>query len=348
MKKRFLVATALYASLGFAQEKIHFDKSLTYSWDIISSENSSSGEEIPNYKIVNYINKDGYILSETPALEYVTDFILNKNEKKLVVSIHPFSKEVKAKINHWYSEADALNVVSLEKTDRKGEFNGIKCQYYSIISSDTNNPDESTCLCIDDKNEINNLSAFVNTPVKGLLLAIEYSKEYRISLTEKKAVNLSIDFDFTKAFQEQEKMSLEFMQSYTEPNVQQVEYPVGYEKFIDNYIFREYESVYKSLNVDDVSLAYSDIDEDVKKSAPKYCEDLFNKLPDFKNKSLKNHVYNYIGQLCDLYLYNNGGNVDYFTTIDSMRKSLLEIEKMRSSLSKNDSELLLQFINSLD
>jgi hypothetical protein len=346
IKKRFLVAAALYASFGFAQENIHFDKSLTYTFESLSKENLISEEKLANSKFVNYINKGGYILSETTALENATDFILNKNEKKLSISIHPFTKEVKVNLNPWFSQEDQSNIVSLEKTDRKGEFNGYKCQYYHVILPEINNSDETTCLCIDDKNETNNVSMLFNTPVKGLLVAIEYSKEFRISLTEKKDVDFSIKFDFDKAFQEQQKMSQDFMQSFAE-EASDVEYPEEYDS-IDDYIFREYESVYKSLDVDDVSLAYSDLDEEYKKSAPKYCEDLFDKLPDFKNKSLKNHVYNYIGQLCDLYLYENGGNVDYFTTIDSMRKSLLEIEKMRSSLSKKDSELLLQFINSLD
>lgn len=344
MKKRFLVVAVLFASFGFAQQKIHFDKKLSYAFESLSKETSVTQEQIANYKYVTYINKEGYVLTETTALENAMDFSLNKNEKKLSISIHPFTKEVKANLNPWISQGDQSNVVSLEKTDHKGEFNGNKCQYYNVITPEISYKDDSICLCIDEKNEMDNLATLFNTPIKGLLVAIEYSKEFRVVLTEKKDINFSIDFDFNKAYKEQEKMSQELVQSFSEEATDDDEAF----KSSDLYIFREYQSVYKTLNVDEVTLAYSDLTEDYKKSAPKYCEDLFNKLPDFKNNSLKNHVYNYIGQLCDLYLYENGGNVDYFTTIDSMRKSLLEIEKMRSSLSKKDSELLLQFIKDLD
>lgn len=115
--------------------------------------------------------------------------------------------------------------------------------------------------------------------------------------------------------------------------------------------YTKYQSNYNDINVADIELAY-DIDvkerEEVKKYAPTYCEDLKNKIPSFQNTNLSKHVHNLTGQICDLYLYNNGGNVDYFGTINSMRKSYLEIEKLRSTLSQKDQKLLLEFIKILD
>ncbi len=111
----------------------------------------------------------------------------------------------------------------------------------------------------------------------------------------------------------------------------------------------EYISEYKSLQVDINNLAAeSKLNEDIEQYMPNYCSDLKNRVPNFKNDNLKIHVYNLVGQICDLYLYQNGGNVNYFLTIDSMRKSLLEIENMRSQLSKKDTKLLNEFLNSLD
>lgn len=120
---------------------------------------------------------------------------------------------------------------------------------------------------------------------------------------------------------------------------------------VDYDYYTKYQSNYNDINVGEISLAY-DIDvegnEQVKQYAPDYCDNLKSKIPNFQNSSLNKHVHNLTGQICDLYLYNNGGNVDYFGTIDSMRKSYLEIEKLRSSLSQKDQKLLLEFIKNLD
>lgn len=115
--------------------------------------------------------------------------------------------------------------------------------------------------------------------------------------------------------------------------------------------YTKYESSYKNETIDEIVLAY-DIDvkdnEQIKQYAPDYCDNLKSKIPNFQNKSLSTHVHNLTGQICDLYLYNNGGNVGYFETVNSMRKSYLEIEKLRSSLSQKDQKLLLEFIKNLD
>lgn len=117
----------------------------------------------------------------------------------------------------------------------------------------------------------------------------------------------------------------------------------------DYSYYTKYESVYKDGEIEEVSLAYSILDDDqFKDNAPDYCNDLKNKIPAFQNKDLKKHVENVTGQICDLYLYNNGGNVDYLGTINSMRKSLLEIEKLRATLSQKDQKSLLEFLKSLD
>lgn len=115
--------------------------------------------------------------------------------------------------------------------------------------------------------------------------------------------------------------------------------------------YTKYQSDYKDITINEIELAY-DIDvkdnEQIKQYAPDYCDNLKSKIPNFQNKSLSTHVHNLTGQICDLYLYNNGGNVGYFETINSMRKSYLEIEKLRSTLSQKDQKLLLEFIKNLD
>ncbi len=119
----------------------------------------------------------------------------------------------------------------------------------------------------------------------------------------------------------------------------------------DYSYYAKYEPVYNDISVDEISLAYdTDVayNEQIKQYAPDYCDNLKSKIPNFQNANLSKHVHNLTGQICDLYLYNNGGSVDYFGTINSMRKSYLEIEKLRSSLSQKDQKLLLEFIKILD
>jgi len=126
------------------------------------------------------------------------------------------------------------------------------------------------------------------------------------------------------------------------------------EDYADTYLqdysdFRKYESEYNKIDVQTISLsAESDYDDSIKNYMPDYCSNLKQGIPNFKNQVLKTHVYNLVGQICDLYLYQNGGYVDYFTTIDSMRKSLLEIENLRAELSKSDAKMLTEYLNSLD
>ncbi len=116
-----------------------------------------------------------------------------------------------------------------------------------------------------------------------------------------------------------------------------------------DYSYRNYSSDYKSIQIENVTLAAeTQLDYPIKDNMPDYCFELKQNVPNFQNENLKKHVYNLVGQICDLYIYQNGGSVDYFGTIDSMRKSLLEIENMRGELSKNDTKLLNEYLNSLD
>lgn len=119
----------------------------------------------------------------------------------------------------------------------------------------------------------------------------------------------------------------------------------------DEYDFStKYESVYKDMVSEPVSLAaeLNDSKELFKDNMPQYCSELSQKIPQFEDKKLYYEVYNLVGQICDLYIYQNGGYVDYFTTINSFRKSLLEIENKREKMSKKDQKLLKEYLNSLD
>lgn len=110
----------------------------------------------------------------------------------------------------------------------------------------------------------------------------------------------------------------------------------------------DYQSDYKNISIKDVQLG---IDDDNAKFylniAPSHCKDLKNKIPDFSNSDLKDIVYNYAGQICDLYLYEFGF-VDVRSTIDALRKSIWELSKNYDSYKNEDKEKLKKFFDSLD
>lgn len=110
----------------------------------------------------------------------------------------------------------------------------------------------------------------------------------------------------------------------------------------------DYQSDYKNTSLKDVQLA---IDEEDSKYylniAPSHCKDLKNQIPDFSNSDLKDIVYNYTGQICDLYIYQTGV-VDLTSTVDAIRKSVWELNKNYDSYKKEDKEKLKKFFDSLD
>lgn len=122
------------------------------------------------------------------------------------------------------------------------------------------------------------------------------------------------------------------------------------EDYSDDYYVFPYES-FKNYDIsEEPSLALTEVagNEKIMKAVPDFCKDLKNKIPTFENKELRKYVHNYLGQVCDMYLYQNGGSVDYYGTLGSMRKSFYEIEKLRPSLSKKDAQMLQDLLLSLD
>lgn len=187
------------------------------------------------------------------------------------------------------------------------------------------------------------------------------SKSLVKNLASSKVIDANQKKELQKFFKEQVKSVKEYKpgkvsEDYATAAVVATDYATAADDATyatDSYdYYTKYQSAYNDIKVEDkISLAY-DLDTEnndaVKQYAPDYCDDLQKKIPNFQSKELKKHVHNLTGQICDLYLYNNGGNVDYFGTINQMRKSYLEIEKLRSSLSQKDQKSLLEFLKSLD
>lgn len=109
-----------------------------------------------------------------------------------------------------------------------------------------------------------------------------------------------------------------------------------------------YQSLYKQSSLDEINLAIHELNAPYyMEYTPNYCKDLKIQIPSFTDKSLKQIVYNYSGQICDLYLYNTG-LIDVNSTVDAIRKSIWELSKNYDSYNKEDKEKLKKFLDSLD
>ena len=115
--------------------------------------------------------------------------------------------------------------------------------------------------------------------------------------------------------------------------------------------FPKYNSAYKTMHMEKKpNLALDDAlrSENLKQAIPQFCSDIYGQVSVFENEELKKQLLHFMGQTCDLYLYPKVDNVYYDGTLDALRRSILEIEKLRPSLSKKDLKNLRTLIENLD
>ena len=115
--------------------------------------------------------------------------------------------------------------------------------------------------------------------------------------------------------------------------------------------YPKYNSAYKTMHMEKKpSLALDGAlkSENLKQAIPQFCSDIYGQVSVFENEELKKQLLHFMGQTCDLYLYPKVDNVYYDGTLDALRRSILEIEKLRPSLSKKDLKNLRTLIENLD
>ena len=115
--------------------------------------------------------------------------------------------------------------------------------------------------------------------------------------------------------------------------------------------FPKYNSSYKTIHMEkkpNVALDGALKSENLKQAIPQFCSDIYGQVSVFENEELKKQLLHFMGQTCDLYLYPKVDNVYYDGTLDALRRSILEIEKLRPSLSKKDLKNLRTLIENLD
>ena len=115
--------------------------------------------------------------------------------------------------------------------------------------------------------------------------------------------------------------------------------------------FPKYKSAYKTMHMEkkpNLALDVALRSENLKQAIPQFCSDIYGQVSVFENEELKKQLLHFMGQTCDLYLYPKVDNVYYDGTLDALRRSILEIEKLRPSLSKKDLKNLRTLIENLD
>ena len=115
--------------------------------------------------------------------------------------------------------------------------------------------------------------------------------------------------------------------------------------------FPKYNSAYKTMHMEkkpNLALDGALKSENLKQAIPQFCSDIYGQVSVFENEELKKQQLHFMGQTCDLYLYPKVDNVYYDGTLDALRRSILEIEKLRPSLSRKDLKNLRTLIENLD
>ena len=119
----------------------------------------------------------------------------------------------------------------------------------------------------------------------------------------------------------------------------------------EDTVYPKYNSAYKTMHMEkkpNLALDVALKSENLKQAIPQFCSDIYGQVSVFENEELKKQLLHFMGQTCDLYLYPKVDNVYYDGTLDALRRSILEIEKLRPSLSKKDLKNLHTLIENLD
>ena len=119
----------------------------------------------------------------------------------------------------------------------------------------------------------------------------------------------------------------------------------------EDTVYPKYNSAYKIMHMEkkpNLALDVALKSENLKQAIPQFCSDIYGQVSVFENEELQKQLLHFMGQTCDLYLYPKVDNVYYDGTLDALRRSVLEIEKLRPSLSKKDLKNLRTLIENLD
>lgn len=259
---------------------------------------------------------------------YATDSTVVSDSAVAATDYYTVDNRYDDPINSYYSyqTSENNNVNTL--------FNNIALLNYSLVYNDSD---------YDGKPDYERDNAIKVAEASTTQLVKQFKKS---KLATKEEVN-ELNKIFKKYFDDAKKFKLEANPNYGSNDFVVDSAAVASDYAASDY-YDAYSSTYKSIDTKIIDLAIDNPDiSDFMKIAPEHCSNLVNKIPSFSDKNLKNDLHNYVGQICDLYIYNSG-SVGLTETINSMRKSALDIINKYDKLSKDDKEKLTTYFNSLD
>ena len=378
MKKILWSSFLLLCTLSFAQnKKIDFTKELIYK------ANSSKGKsDIEDFKIKVLASNNSEFLTSVKSGGYPINLFSDKLGSSMVnIELNNTLKGNRYGINSYYMgmRGDENNIkTDITKLKTTETILGTKCTNYLLtLKSEyqTEGEGEKIKLCIDDQNKsMNNIPVFIGIinqmgygsnfkdklGVQGLILKAGPESDYEeksIQIVSSKDVNEHVYFNHSKALTDFQKTQDSLILAYKNMEIQDAVDSAAvavvdsaYAVDADVEYYQPYESTYKQkIDYKDIDLAISnEYNKGQMVSGPKFCTKL-NEIPDFENKDIKKHLYNYLGQTCDLYLAENRNHsVAVKITVDQVRHEALYLMEIRDKLSKKDQKQLDKFLNKLD
>lgn len=371
-KTSFLFIGLLLSFWTLGQEKkINFTKELTYKVE-------SKDKTIPFSKIKTLSSAKGETLT-TLDLNGIPVMFYQDNLGMSPVSFD-FNNQLK---ESWFSSyLSGMDYIKREDSNFKTEklktsetILGYKCQHYLIDFNANQQEDVSEKedrrikICIDEKNEINNFPTLVKiidqfsatktngNNLKGLILKVGDIKDYdneALILQKIAPTEAYVHYDHQSALMRQQRKTDSLM--------------IAYKNFGDNYAsdsaavmldsayayntdwIPNYQSTYKKAPQDSQGLAINNPrNAQMFSKIPAHCKDLKNNFPAFDNKELGKHLYNYVGQVCDMYLTQSEDNsVAEKSTMDEIRREVLYLLEIKEKLNKSDQKKLDQYLKNLD
>ncbi|MDP9956469.1 hypothetical protein J2X97_002128 [Epilithonimonas hungarica] len=366
MKKITVFFLVFSCILTFAQnKKILFTKELKYG--VVDSKNKNRTIDIDVF---------GNTSNELLVNAKVDQFPLNVFVDNLGVSPVSFGMNSQLE-NSFYSpffsqiayEASPDGKgkdIEVKKIDGTETILGLPCQYY-LLNFKEANKDESLKVCVNENYPINTFSALngiikvftrsnYSNELKGLVLKAgvndnQFDTEHFV-LKSIKDSEAFVYFDHKQSMMKHQRRMDSLMleqkrweEDYADSTTVYSDSAYAYDKYIPEYV-----STYKQENKEMATLSIDNPDsKDLLKGAPKYCTNIQNGLPTFENKNLSKHLYNYVGQVCDMYLTQSySETVDEKGTMDEIRREVLYLLNIRDELSKSDKKKLDKYLDQLD
>lgn len=375
MKKFFCLSFLISFALGISQEKkISFTKEIIYklveknnSLGIVKTYSSDNNEVLTRISIKSY------------PLQFFTD-ALGTSPVSLDMNNRLDGSDAAASMMYFgmgsYGDDDVKEfVLESKKLITKETVAGVSCSHYLInyrLKNGEMQNAEDFKLCIDDKSSYNNLpvlngllnfqkrAKYKSSGLKGLILKGGPEKTYDTEYFAATSIKDSKDFvyfDHRKTMTEQQRKRDSIMLEYQKKEAEYVAAEndsaviavdsvasAAYDSYIPDYV-----SEYKK-NHEEENLAISSITSDkMWKGLPEHCRNIDKDLPEFKNKEVRNHLKNYAGQMCDMYLtqsYNH--SVGIKMTLDEIRREVLYLNEIHEKLDASDQKKLNNYLKNLD